>query len=54
MPLTRSAIEAEMKRINRELMRDLLAGGGKKVTEIEAEAKALADYVEKNKDKIID
>jgi hypothetical protein len=51
--LTKSSIEAEIQRIHRELMYDVAGGTGKKVPELQAELKALRDYVRENKDKIV-
>jgi hypothetical protein len=52
VPLTKSSIEAEIQRIQREVMRDLVVGGAKKIPALEAELKSLRDYVRENKDKI--
>ena len=54
MPLTRSAIEAEIQRIHRELMYDLASGSNKKIDALTEELKALLEYVKANKDKITD
>ena len=53
MPLTKSAVLAEMERIQREVMRSLLENP-KRVKILNEELKQLLEYVEKNKDKITD
>jgi len=50
--LTKSSIEAEIRRIFRQLTYDLAGGNAKKVTALKAELKALRDYVRENKDKV--
>jgi len=52
VPLTKSSIEAEIRRIHREAMYDLAAGGAKKVDALTEELKNLLDYVERNDSKI--
>jgi len=54
VPLTRSAIEAEIQRIHRELMYDLASGSNKKIDALTQELKALLEYVKANKNKITD
>lgn len=51
VPLTKSSIEAEMRRLNREFMFDA-AGKGQRTDQLLAEMKALVEYVKKNKDRI--
>ena len=54
VPLTRSAIEAEVQRIPRELMHDLASGSNKKIEALTEELKALLEYVKANNDRITD
>ena len=53
MRLTKSAIESEMQRLNREFMLDA-ATKGTRMDEILAKMKALIEHVKKNKEKITD
>ena len=53
VPLTKSAVLAEMERIQREVMRSLLEDP-KRVKILNEELKQLLEYVEKNKDTITD
>ena len=51
VPLTKSAVLAEMERIHKEIMRSLLENP-KRVKILNQELKQLVEYVEENKDKI--
>jgi hypothetical protein len=53
VPLTKSAIESEMRRLNREFMFDA-ANKGQRTDEILAKMKELIEYVKENKEKILD
>ena len=52
-PLTKSAVLAEMERIQREVMRSLLEDPSR-VKILSEELRELVEYVENNKDKIKD
>lgn len=54
VPLTKSAIEAEMTRISREFMFDAAAGEGKNMDRLLEEMRKLVEHVKNNKEKIVD